>query len=130
MTRKLSHRVRLPFAAGAVITWIAISPWMWGFAGSRAAVANHVFIVMSFGPLSAMIAVLRPAAFVTLAGAIWLVLSPWILGYAIPHAAWVDEAITGALLMALSASAAGVRLGARPRRAERGRGSLPLESVG
>jgi hypothetical protein len=106
-----------------VTVWIAVSPWAWGFAGSRPAVANHVFMVLSFGPLSAMIAALRPAAFVTLAGGVWLVISPWILGYAIPHWAWINEAITGGLLIVLAGSAAGVAV----PRLVRGRGRGPSE---
>jgi hypothetical protein len=129
MNKQLPRHRRLPLAAGAVILWIAVSPWVWGFAGSRSAVADHVFIVLSFGPMSAMIAALRPAALVTLAGAIWLVLSPWILGYAIPHAAWVDETVTGALLAVLSASATGIGLGPRRRRQERDDALVSLESV-
>jgi hypothetical protein len=129
MNKQLPRHRRIPLAAGAVILWIAVSPWVWGFAGSHSAVANHVFLVFSFGPLSAMICALRPAAFVTIAGGIWLVLSPWILGYAIPHAAWVNETITGALLVVLSASAADMTLRPRRHRHERGNAPLSLESA-
>jgi SPW repeat len=110
------RRRRLPLAAGAVVAWIAVSPWAWGFADSHPAVANHVFMVFSFGPLAAMIAVLRPAALATLAAGLWLALSPWILGYASDHAAWLDELITGALLVALSSAAAGLVRRSRPAR--------------
>jgi len=126
-----AHDRRLPVAAGAMMVWIAVSPWAWGFAGSRSAVANHVFIVLTFGPLSAMIAVLRPAALATLAGGAWLLISPWVLGYALPHWAWIDEAITGVLLIALTASAAGVDVAGRLRRRRRQEpaSSRSLESV-
>ena len=76
--------------------WVAISPWIWGFADSHPAVANHVVLVFGFGPLALMIANLRPAAFVTLLGGIWLAISPWLLGYATDHAAWLNELVTGA----------------------------------
>jgi len=110
-------RNRAPLAAGAVIAWVAVSPWVWGFADSRSAVANHVFLVLGLGPVALMIAVLRPAAVVTILGGIWLALSPWILGYAPDQAAWVNELVAGALLVALGASAAGtgVQLRSRPR---------------
>lgn len=98
---------RRPLAAGALIAWIAISPWVWGFAGARPAIANHVFLVLGFGPIALMIAALRPAAFVTIAGAVWLALSPWLLGYAGDHAAWLNELITGSLLAILALNAAG-----------------------
>ena len=107
---------RRPLAAGAVTLWIAVSPWLWGFADSHPAVANHVSIVFAFGPLALLIVNLRPAAFVTLLGGIWLAISPWLLGYATNHAAWLNELVTGLLLIALCASAAGLPI-SRPRRA-------------
>jgi hypothetical protein len=110
---------RRPLAGGAIITWVAASPWIWGFADKNAAVANHVFLVLSFGPLVLLIAALRPAAIVTIAGGLWLVLSPWMLGYAGDHQAWLNELVTGLLLIALSASAAGLDWPARGRRATR-----------
>jgi hypothetical protein len=109
-------RDRRPLAAAAVTLWIAISPWLWGFADSHPAVANHVAIVFAFGPLAILIANLRPAAFVTLLGGMWLAISPWLLGYATNHAAWLNELITGLLLIVLCASAAGLPI-SRPRRA-------------
>jgi hypothetical protein len=97
---------RRPLAGGAVFLWIAVSPWLWGFADSHAAVANHVTVVFGFGPLTLLIVNLRPAAFVTLAGGVWLAASPWILGYATDHIAWLNELVTGMLLVVLCVSAA------------------------
>jgi hypothetical protein len=110
---------RRPLAGGAVITWVAFSPWIWGFADRNAAVANHVFMVFSFGPLVLLIASLRPAAIVTIAGGFWLVLSPWVLRYAGDHQAWLSETVSGLLLIAVSASAAGIWKPAGRRRASR-----------
>ena len=110
---------RRPLAGGAVMTWVAFSPWIWGFADKNAAVANHVFLVFSFGPMVLMIASLRPAAIVTIAGGVWLALSPWILGYAGDHQAWLSELVSGLLLIALSASAAGIWRPAHGRRSTR-----------
>ena len=104
---------RRPLAGGALALWIAISPWLWGFADSHSAVANHVSLAFGFGPLALLIVNLRPAAFVTLLGGAWLVVSPWLLGYATDHAAWVNELVTGVLLIVLCAGAAGLRV---PRR--------------
>ena len=103
------RQFRLPFAAEAVVLWIAVGPWLWSFSASQSAVANHVFLVFAFGPLAMLIAALRPAAFVTLAGAVWLMLSPWLLGYATLNAAWINELISGSLLALLCLTAAGVR---------------------
>jgi len=97
---------RRPLAAAAVMLWIAVSPWVWDFAGSHPAVANHVSVVFGFGPLGLLIGNLRPAALVTLLGGAWLVVSPWLLGYATYHAAWLNELVTGVLLIVLCASAA------------------------
>ena len=107
---------RRPLAGGALTLWIAISPWLWGFADSHSAVANHVSVVVGFGPLALLIANLRPAAYITLLGGIWLAVSPWLLGYAADHAAWLNELVSGFLLIVLCASAAGLRV-PRPGRA-------------
>ena len=104
-----------------MILWIAVSPWLWGFADSHAAVANHVAVTLGFGPLALLIVNLRPAAFVTLAGGVWLAASPWILGYATDHLAWLNELVTGMLLVVLCASAVGVGGLARLRRPARSR---------
>jgi SPW repeat len=114
--RTLDVQTRLPLAAGAVMLWVAVGPWFWGFADNRSAVANHVFLVFAFGPLALLIAALRPAAFVTLAGGAWLSLSPWVLGYATSHAAWLNELITGLLLVALCLKATGADRVAFPER--------------
>ena len=116
---------RRPLAGGAVVTWVALSPWLWGFAGSHAAVANHVFMVFTFGPLAMLIAALRPAAFVTMIGGLWLVLSPWALGYATDHQAWLNELVTGLLLIVLAANAAGIRAPAPARRRRAARSATP-----
>jgi SPW repeat len=110
---------RRVLAGGAVILWVALSPWIWGFADSHPAVANHVALVFGFGPLALMIVNLRPAAYVTLLGGIWLAVSPWLLGYATDHAAWLNELVTGTLLIVLCADALGTKglLRARRKRA-------------
>ena len=114
-----------PAAAGAVMLWIAVSPWLWGFAGNHPAVANHVAVVFAFGPLALLIANLRAAALVTLFGGAWIAISPWILGYATDHWAWVNELVTGVLLVVVCASAAGLlgRVRRRPGRLTDGRSS-------
>ncbi len=106
---------RIP-AGGAVMLWVALSPWIWGFAGSHPAVANHVALVLGFGPLALMIVNLRAAACVTLLGGVWLVVSPWLLGYATDHAAWLNELVTGTLLIVLCADALGTKELLRARR--------------
>ena len=108
MTEIRPRREVRPLVAGALILWIAASPWLWGFADSGPAVANHVAIVLGIGPLALMLVALRPAAFVTIAAGVWLGLSSWVLGYATNNLAWGNDLITGLLLVALSATAAGI----------------------
>lgn len=104
---------RRQLAGGAIFLWIALSPWAWGFADSHAAVANHVSLVFGFAPLALIMVNLRPAAFVTLFAGVWLAISPWLLGYATDHAAWLNELVTGLLLIVICASAAGLRVSRR-----------------
>ncbi len=103
---------RLNAAAGALVLWVALGPWVWGYASSPAAVASHVFFIFAFGPLTLLIAVLRPAAYVVFAAGLWLASSPWLLGYATNHSAWLSELVTGALLSVVAARAAGMNVGA------------------
>ena len=113
---------RLNAAAGALVLWVALGPWIWGYATSPSAVASHVFFIFAFGPLTLLIAVFRPAAYVLTAAGIWLAASPWLLGYATNHTAWLSELITGTLLTILAAHAAGIHLPANaptPRRRHR-----------
>jgi SPW repeat len=113
--RRVTPRQRLPLAAGAVMLWIAVAPWLWGFSHSRPAVANHIFFTLAFGPLALMIAVLRPAAVVALVGGLWLAVSPWVLGYATTEAAWLSELVSGGLLVVLSGHAVGSGRSVRQR---------------
>jgi hypothetical protein len=103
-------------AAAAIFLWVALSPWVWGFADNHAAVANHVSLVFGFAPLALIMVNLRAAAFVTLLGGVWLIASPWVLGYATDHAAWLSELVSGAVLVVLCANAAGVGSWRRARR--------------
>jgi SPW repeat len=115
---------RRPVAAAAIFMWVALSPWVWGFADSHAAVANHVALVFGFAPLALIMVNLRAAAFVTLLGGIWLAISPWVLGYAIGHSAWLSELVSGLALIVLSLDAADVRFWRRaPSRATTKHGS-------
>jgi SPW repeat len=114
--------------------WVALGPWIWGYASSGSAVASHVFFIFAFGPLALLIAVLRPAAFVVLVAGLWLAASPWLLGYATNHSAWLSELTTGALLSVVGASAAGISIPTLVhRRAQRHRpatASRPAEAAG
>ncbi|MEA2214383.1 MAG: hypothetical protein QOF83_4331 [Solirubrobacteraceae bacterium] len=97
---------KLNVAAGALMVWVALGPWVWGYASSGSAVASHVFFIFAFGPLTLLLVVLRPAAFVVFAAGLWLAVSPWLLGYATNHSAWLSELVTGVLFSIIGARAA------------------------
>jgi SPW repeat len=124
---------KLNLAAGALVLWVAVAPWLWGYASSSSAVASHVFFIFAFGPLTLLIVVLRPAAFVMLAAGLWLAFSPWLLGYGGNHTAWLSDLATGLLLSMLAWHATGLsikrlrRVGKQRRRPATG--PLPLETV-
>ncbi len=120
--RTLPSPDRRQLAGGAIFLWVALSPWLWGFADSHAAVANHVSVVFGFAPLALIMVNLRPAAFVTLLGGLWLAARPWLLGYATDHAAWLNELVSGMALAVLCANVAGVG-SLRSARARRRSGS-------
>ena len=79
--------------------------------------------MFGFGPLALLMVNLRAAAFVTMLGGVWLVVSPWMLGYATDHAAWLNELVTGVLLIVLCADAAGFPVFGRVRARLTGRKS-------
>lgn len=121
---------RLTVAAGALMLWVALAPWIWGYASSGSAVASHVFFVFAFGPLAILLGVLRPAAIVLLAAGLWLALSPWLLGYAMNHSAWLSDLVTGVLISIVAGRAAGISTGRLVSRRRRGaRPGAALEVV-
>ena len=89
----------LPPIASALVILAAASPWVLGFAGSHAAVANGIAFAMAFGPIALLIVALRPASAVCIAGGIWLAASPWALDYAAAGpSAWAADLVLGAAL--------------------------------
>jgi hypothetical protein len=110
--QKTLEETKLNAAAGVLILWVALGPWVWGYASSPAAVASHVFFIFAFGPLTLLIVVFRPAAYAVLAAGLWLAASPWVLGYATNHSAWLSELVAGVLLSVVAARAAGINVGA------------------
>jgi SPW repeat len=125
---------RLNLAAGALMLWVALGPWIWGYASNGSAVASHVFFIFAFGPLTLLIVVLRPAAFVVVAAGLWLAASPWLLGYATNHSAWLSELTAGLLLSVIGARAAGISVSTlthnRDKRHRSATASRPVEAAG
>lgn len=125
---------KLNVAAGALMLWVALGPWIWGYASSGSAVASHVFVIFAFGPLTLLIVVLRPAAFVVLVSGLWLAASPWLLGYATNHSAWLSDLTTGLLLSIVGGRAAGISVSTLVHRRDKRRrpvtGSRSVEAAG
>jgi SPW repeat len=125
---------KLNVAAGALMLWVALGPWVWGYATSGSAVASHVFFIFAFGPLTLLLVVLRPAAFVVFAAGLWLAVSPWLLGYATSHSAWLSELVTGLLISIIGGHAGGIRLAVLSRKRDqhgpRATASRPVEAAG
>jgi hypothetical protein len=106
----------LPATAATIVAASLIAPWALGFSGSHPAVAGHIFIAMTFGPVALLIRALPAAAAFTAVGGAWLAASPWALGYGSRGvAAWSADLIAGVALILLSRRA--LRRGAadRPR---------------
>ncbi|MGO9788720.1 MAG: SPW repeat protein [Solirubrobacteraceae bacterium] len=101
---------KLPAAGGALLLWVALAPFIWGYSTSPAAVASHVFFPFAFGPVTLIILNLRAAAYVLTGAGIWLALSPWLLGYATNHTAWLSDGVSGIMFTMLAAHAAGSRI--------------------
>ena len=91
-------------AASGIVTAAIAAPWLLGFSVSHAAVADHVAFAMSCAPLALVIAALRPAAALCMAGGGWLMASPWLLGYAGRGTmAWAPDLLLGTTLALLAA---------------------------
>ena len=128
-TRLANHRI--PAACGALLLWVALAPFLWGYWTTPAAVASHVFFLFAFGPLTLIVLNLRPAAYVLTAAGIWLALSPWLLGYATNHTAWLSDGVTGILFSILAAHAAGIRIATLPHHHRQSAATRPvMETAG
>jgi hypothetical protein len=123
---------KLNVAAGALMLWVALGPWVWGYASSGSAVASHVFFIFAFGPLTLLLVVLRPAAFVVFAAGLWLAVSPWLLGYATNHSAWLSELVTGVLFSIIGGHAAELPMlvHGHSKRRQPASASRPVEAAG
>jgi len=84
--------------------WVVLSPWILGFQGNQAVMANAVIVGLALIAV-AMGAVIVPRAWeewTESALALWLVLSPWVLGYATMHTVTLAMVITGLVILALA----------------------------
>jgi hypothetical protein len=92
-----------PLLASGLVLLAAVSPWLLGFSGSHAAVANAIAFAMAFAPLTLMIGSLAAASAICVGGGLWLAASPWALGYwSAGVESWGADLLLGAALAAIS----------------------------
>jgi hypothetical protein len=85
--------------------WLAVSPWMLGYAEHEAATANAAFLGLALALGSHFEVSLddSSAEWLNLAAGLWLVAAPFVLGFS--AVALANAIAVGTLVMALAASA-------------------------
>jgi hypothetical protein len=96
------------WASFALGLWLAVSPWIAGYAEHEAATANAVAVglVLALGSHFECVACDDlPAEWLNLGIGVWLVCAPFILEFSSPAVASVNCLVVGAFVAALAASA-------------------------
>jgi hypothetical protein len=96
------------WASFALALWLALSPWLCGYAEEHpAATGNAAFMGIALALLSHFEVSLEGhyAEWLNLAVGIWLVASPFVLGFAAASLPAVNAAAVGTMVVALAASA-------------------------
>jgi len=86
--------------------WLLISPWCVGFSAVSGATSNDVI----FGIIIGILALVRffnnaasPAvSWINAILGIWVLISPWVLGFGHVQAFWVNNLITGIVVIVLA----------------------------
>jgi SPW repeat len=87
--------------------WLAVSPWLLGYAEHEGATTNAVFLglgVALIGHFEATFAEFA-AEWLNIAAGLWLVIAPFLLGFNVEPLATANSIAVGTLLIALVASA-------------------------
>lgn len=87
--------------------WLAVSPWIVGYAEHEAATANAAILGLALALGSHFEASCDEVAaeWLNLAAGMWLVAAPFVLGFARVYVASINSIVTGVLVAALAASA-------------------------
>jgi hypothetical protein len=87
--------------------WLAVSPWLVGYAEHEAATANAVFLGLALALGSHFEATLdeNSADWLNMAAGLWLLAAPFVLGFSAVAVAAANSIAVGTLVMALAASA-------------------------
>jgi SPW repeat len=95
------------WASFALGLWLAMSPWICGYADQHAATGNAAFmgIALALGSHFEVSLDARSAAWLNLAAGLWLVVAPFFLGFAAATLAGVNCVAVGTLVGVLAVSA-------------------------
>lgn len=95
------------WASFALGLWLALSPWLVGYAENETGTTNAVFLglaVALIGHFEATFAELA-AEWLNVAAGLWLLIAPFLLGFSADAAASANSIAVGTLLIALVVSA-------------------------
>jgi hypothetical protein len=107
MQRQTDMRRWQDWVSFALGLWLAVSPWLAGYAGHDAATANAAVAGLALA-LAAHFGFSidhLSTEWLTLGIGLWLLVAPFALGFEAHHAAAINAVAVGALIAALSASA-------------------------
>ncbi len=95
------------WASFALGLWLALSPWMVGYAEHDAATANAVFVGLTLALASHFEATFEQvsAEWLNLGGGVWLVVAPFVLGFGGAGVPTANSIAVGTFVTALAGSA-------------------------
>lgn len=95
------------WASFALGLWLAVSPWLVGYAENEAATANAAFLGLALALASHFEATFDhiSAEWLNLGAGLWLVAAPFVLGFAPASVATANSIAVGTFVTALSGSA-------------------------
>lgn len=87
--------------------WLAVSPWVLGYATHETATTNAAFVGLALALGAHFAASFRAVCveWLTMLGGAWLVAAPFVLGFTAPAVAAASCIAVGVLVVALGASA-------------------------
>ncbi|HEY7600773.1 MAG TPA: SPW repeat protein, partial [Candidatus Limnocylindrales bacterium] len=87
--------------------WLAVSPWLAGYAGNAPATANAAFVGLGLALVSHFDASFDDVTgeWLNLAAGLWLVAAPFVLGFMGPTAAAANSLAVGFVVTGLAANA-------------------------
>jgi len=96
------------WASFALSLWLAVSPWVVGYAEHEAATWNAVSVGLTLALCSHFECVAceeLPAEWLNLAAGVWLMSAPFVLEFTAARVATATSVVVGAFVAALAASA-------------------------